>query len=929
MPSISVSPTSAITSAMRIVTVTGTGTTWSTQDPQTLFTLTGSAGISITPFGPSGASIGSVVIASNTSATLCLVTGPTAGTLTLTDNSTSSAATITLSAMTPGTTYYISSASGSGGAGTLANPFLAGDLLNTGTSPVSQGIALTGLNPGDTLEFRAGTYHISGDSVSYDHQLICPTTSGTATQPITIRAYPGELVTIIMDSGAQPAFGTETPALNYVRFIGFTINPTSTYVSGGTTEVANPFRLAGTGNEVAYNEVIGAYVATTDNHDGIRFDTAISAWVHHNNVHSVTGDSGNSCGIKIYTSSTSTIEDNYVHGCTSGIFEKQSIAYAGTAGTNQNTYRRNWLTGSSSLSNFLGNNQGPNGTSYVYDNVVDGAINIQTLNQNWQVYNNLIRTSDLYNSHLTDVLGQATSYTANLWNNISITGGTAQMGYVDEYEAWSTGLSTSPLAYMDYNVYDGAPSYEFGAYISMQSTFTLSGFQAQGFETHASVAAESVIFPGIATGNYTLATAYLTAGRYSNPVGPRYQVSGTGGILDAGRYGPAALTPPPTGFTGVLVQTGTDTTSPATLWAQLGSGLSYATGVISATGGTGTVTSVGLSLPSSVLTVSGSPVTTTGTLTGSLATQSANTVWSGPTTGAAATPIFRALVSADLPSGVGTVTSVGLSLPGIITVSGSPVTTSGTLTGTLATQTANTVWAGPSSGAAAAPTFRAMVSADLPAGTGTVTSVALTMPGGFTVTGSPVTTSGTIAVACSLTGVIIGSGGSLSGQAPLSVINGGTGDATLTAHAVLLGEGTSAVAFATIGTAGRPLVDQGSGADPAFASTGIKIDSHYGVVTVDTPSAGAVTCNLATSDKHKITIVANTTITLSGATAGQVIVLTIVQGGAGSFTPSFSPSLDWGANGTPVWSTAAGKIDIVTIYYDGTTYYAALFGLGF
>jgi hypothetical protein len=64
--------------------------------------------------------------------------------------------------------------------------------------------------------------------------------------------------------------------------------------------------------------------------------------------------------------------------------------------------------------------------------------------------------------------------------------------------------------------------------------------------------------------------------------------------------------------------------------------------------------------------------------------------------------------------GTGGVTSVALSLPAIFTVSGSPVTTTGTLTGTLATQTANYVWAGPTSGGAATPTFRALVSADIP-----------------------------------------------------------------------------------------------------------------------------------------------------------------------------------------------------------------------
>jgi hypothetical protein len=65
--------------------------------------------------------------------------------------------------------------------------------------------------------------------------------------------------------------------------------------------------------------------------------------------------------------------------------------------------------------------------------------------------------------------------------------------------------------------------------------------------------------------------------------------------------------------------------------------------------------------------------------------------------------------------GSGTVTSVALALPNIFTVSGSPVTGSGTLTGTLATQSANVVFAGPTTGSAAAPTFRALVAADIPA----------------------------------------------------------------------------------------------------------------------------------------------------------------------------------------------------------------------
>lgn len=63
----------------------------------------------------------------------------------------------------------------------------------------------------------------------------------------------------------------------------------------------------------------------------------------------------------------------------------------------------------------------------------------------------------------------------------------------------------------------------------------------------------------------------------------------------------------------------------------------------------------------------------------------------------------------------GTVTSVGLSLPSIFTVSGSPVTASGTLTAALATQAAQTFLCGPVSGSpATAPTFRSIAADDLP-----------------------------------------------------------------------------------------------------------------------------------------------------------------------------------------------------------------------
>ena len=61
------------------------------------------------------------------------------------------------------------------------------------------------------------------------------------------------------------------------------------------------------------------------------------------------------------------------------------------------------------------------------------------------------------------------------------------------------------------------------------------------------------------------------------------------------------------------------------------------------------------------------------------------------------------------------VTSVALTVPVEFTVAGSPITSSGTFAITKATEAANTVWAGPTSGAAAQPTFRALVASDLAA----------------------------------------------------------------------------------------------------------------------------------------------------------------------------------------------------------------------
>lgn len=216
--------------------------------------------------------------------------------------------------------------------------------------------------------------------------------------------------------------------------------------------------------------------------------------------------------------------------------------------------------------------------------------------------------------------------------------------------------------------------------------------------------------------------------------------------------------------------------------------------------GLGTVTSVALTAPS-FISVSGSPITSAGTIALSLASQTANQVFAAPN-GSNGTPTFRSLVAADIPSLTSTylgltaggtvsgntsftgtvslgssatattpptidsttkvattawvnaqgylttaVSSVGLSLPSIFTVTGSPVTTSGTLTGTLASQTANHVFAAPN-GSSGTPTFRTLVAADIPSlpylsTSGGTVSGNLTLTGDLTVNGTTTTINST------------------------------------------------------------------------------------------------------------------------------------------------------------------------------------------
>lgn len=109
----------------------------------------------------------------------------------------------------------------------------------------------------------------------------------------------------------------------------------------------------------------------------------------------------------------------------------------------------------------------------------------------------------------------------------------------------------------------------------------------------------------------------------------------------------------------------------------------------------------------------------TTTLRAAQSGQSTNITFLLPSTAGSAGQVLSNLGSGEMAwatiSGTGTVTSVALATPAELSVSGSPITTAGTITLTWANQSANKVFAGPATGAATTPGFRSLVKADLPA----------------------------------------------------------------------------------------------------------------------------------------------------------------------------------------------------------------------
>jgi len=263
-----------------------------------------------------------------------------------------------------------------------------------------------------------------------------------------------------------------------------------------------------------------------------------------------------------------------------------------------------------------------------------------------------------------------------------------------------------------------------------------------------------------------------------------------------------------------------------------GSGVSFTPGTgtltITATGGGGTVTSVGMSVPS-FLSVSGSPVTTSGTL--------------------AVTYSGTALPIANGGSGQTTANAaLNAFLPSQATHSGKVLQTDGT----------NTSWQTN--------------------GSGTVTSVAVSVNNGISVSGSPITTSGTFTLGLGAITPTSVSTGNLTAFGTVSLPNASITDAMLRKSAGLSVIGRPAA------SSGAPSDIVSTGARTFLASSAANTAVTFRAIdTADFPTGDWIGANNGTAYGSGIaTLSVDDTWTDSGAsvslTAGTYLITSFCHG---------------------------------------------------
>ncbi len=110
---------------------------------------------------------------------------------------------------------------------------------------------------------------------------------------------------------------------------------------------------------------------------------------------------------------------------------------------------------------------------------------------------------------------------------------------------------------------------------------------------------------------------------------------------------------------------------------------------------------------------------------------------------------------------------------------------------------------------------------------------------------------------------------------------------------------------------------------PTFSTT-VTFGAHtaYFTETDNGNSSTSDTIDWGTSNKQKSTLTGNCTFTFTAPGGPCSLVLKLVQDGTGSRTVTWPATVHWASGVAPVLTTI-NKVDIITFYYDGTTYFGS------
>jgi hypothetical protein len=185
------------------------------------------------------------------------------------------------------------------------------------------------------------------------------------------------------------------------------------------------------------------------------------------------------------------------------------------------------------------------------------------------------------------------------------------------------------------------------------------------------------------------------------------------------------------------------------------------------------------------------------------------------------------------------------------------------------------------------------------------------------ITGANIRTAGSV----SATGNVLGGNlivtGGIIDTGALTIVTGSNGNIALTPNGT--GQVTASSAISATGNVtGGNIITVG-----VVSTTGRVIGANYTEsVNAIGNSGGTVSPNISLGSIQSITLTSNLTFnSITNIQAGQSFTFVVTQDATGSRTLTSTMLY---AGGSKTLSTAAGAVDIISVFYNGTTYYASL-----